>query len=159
LSPEHDVFGSQRSSGSGWSLSTFWQVPAVAAFLLHVWQAGQPGTAQQTPSTHALLAHSPSPKHGWPLGLGPQMLLALHTLGDQHSAAPVHVTTQAFPRHFAGPHVFEAGAGALHAPSPSHVFANVCVELPAPSAQVWAAHSVPAGHRRQAPLPSQKPSV
>jgi hypothetical protein len=43
-------------------LSTFWQVPAVLGFLLHVWQAPQLGSAQQTPSTQALLAHSPAPK-------------------------------------------------------------------------------------------------
>ena len=39
-------------------MSTFWQLPAVAGFLLQVWQAGQLGTAQQTPSVQALLAHS-----------------------------------------------------------------------------------------------------
>jgi hypothetical protein len=140
-------------------LSTFWQVPAVLGFLLHVWQAGQLGTLQQTPSTHALLAHSSLPKHTCPFGLGPQMLLPLQTFGAQHSAAPVHVTTQAAPRHFAGPHDFVAVAGALHMPCPSHVLANVCVELAAPLTHVWAAHSVPAGHLRQAPAPSQKPSV
>jgi hypothetical protein len=117
-------------------LSTFWQVPAVAALLLHVWQAGQLGTAQQTPSTQALLAHSPSSKHCCPFGLGPQMWLALHTLGGQQSVAAAHVTTQAFPLHLAGPHVFEAGAGALHAPAPSHALAKVCVEVPPPSAHV-----------------------
>jgi hypothetical protein len=131
----------------------------VAAFLLHVWQAGQPGTTQHTPSTHALLAHSSLPKHACPLGLGPQMLLALHTFGDQQSPAPVQVTTQAVPRHLAGPHVFVAGAGALHAPRPSHAFANVCVEAPLPSAHDCDAHSVPAAHSRHAPFPSQKPSV
>ena len=140
-------------------MSTFWHVPAVAALLLHVWQAGQPGTAQHTPSTHAWLRHSSLPKHCCPLGLGPQVLLGLQTLGAQQFMALVHVTMHALPPHLDGPHVFVAGVGALHAPRPSHVFANVCVDVLAPSAHVCAAHSVPAGHRRHAPLPSQKPSV
>lgn len=140
-------------------MSTFWQLPAVLGLLLHVWQAGQLGTAQQTPSTQARLAHSSAPKQLWPFGLGPHELVALQTLGAQQSAAPPQATTHALPRHFAGPQVFDAVAGALHAPRPSHALANVCVEVPAPSAQVCAAHSVPPGHRRHAPLPSQKPSV
>jgi hypothetical protein len=159
LRPEHDVCGVQRFSGSGCPLSTFWQLPAVAAFLLHVWQAGQLGTAQHTPSVQALLAHSLLAKQSWPLGLGPHELLALQTLGAQQSAALLHVAMQAGPPHFDGPHVLLAGVGPLQAPAPSHIFANVCVELPLPSTQVCAAHSVFAGQRRQAPLPSQKPSV
>jgi hypothetical protein len=139
-------------------LSTFWQVPAVLGLLLHVWHAGQLGTAQQTPSTHARLAHSLASPQAWPLGLGPHAL-ALQMLGAQQSAAPPQATTHADPRHFEGPHVFVAVAGALHAPRPSHVFAKVCVDVPDPSAHVCGAHSVPAGHRRHAPLPLQKPSV
>jgi hypothetical protein len=136
-------------------LSTFWQVPAVLALLLHVWQAGQLGTAQHTPSTHERLAHSSGAKHGCPFGFGPHELEALQTLGAQQSAAPVQATTHAVPLHFEGPHGFDAVAGALHAPRPSHAFANVCVDVPAPSTHVCGAHSVPAGHRRHAPFPSQ----
>jgi hypothetical protein len=135
-------------------LSTFWQVPAVLGLLLHVWHAGQLGTAQHTPSTHDRLAHSSPAPQAWPFGLGPHEL-ALHTLGAQQSAAPPQATMHAEPRHFEGPQVFVAVAGALHAPNPSHVFAKVCVEVPDPSAHVWAAHSVPAAHRRHAPLPLQ----
>jgi hypothetical protein len=142
-------------------LSTFWQVPAVLGFLLHVWQAEQLGSAQHTPSTQALLAHSSGAKQGCPLGLGPQMLLAPQMLGAQQSALPVHVTTQAAPLHFAGPQVLLAVAGALHAPRPSQSFANVCVDTePAvASVHVWGAHSVPLVHSRHAPFPSQEPSV
>lgn len=136
-------------------MSTFWQVPAVAAVLLHVWQAGQLGTTQQTPSVQALLAHSLFAKQSWPFGLGPHELFALHTLGDQQSAAPLHVATQAAPLHFDGPQVLLAGTGALQAPAPSHCDANCWVDVPLPSTHVCGAHSVPAGHRRQAPFPSQ----
>jgi hypothetical protein len=85
--------------------------------------------------------------------------LALQTLGAQQSAAPLHVETHAAPLHFDGPHALLAGVGALQAPAPSHIAAKVCVELPFPSTQVCGAHSVPAGQRRQAPWPLQKPSV
>lgn len=108
----------------------------MLGFLLHVWHAGQLGDAQQTPSTHALLAHSAEPKQPCPLGLGPHVLLALQTLGAQQSAGPAHVTTHDAPLHFAGPHVFVGVVGALQAPSPSQVFANVWVDAPAPSTQV-----------------------
>lgn len=131
----------------------------MLAFLLHVWQAGQLGTAQHTPSTQERLAHSSAAKQVWPLGFGPHELDALQTLGDQQSAAPVHATTHAVPLHFEGPHPFEAIAGALHAPRPSQALANVCVDIPEPSTQVCAAHSVPEGHSRHAPLPSHEPSV
>ena len=142
-------------------MSTFWQVPAVAGVLLHVWQAGQPGTTQHTPSVQALLAHSALAKQSWPSGLGPHELLALQTLGAQQSAAPLQVTTHAVPLHREDPQPVVAGVGALHTPAPSQLFAKVSVEVEvaAASAHVWAAHSVPAGHRRQAPFPSQKPSV
>jgi hypothetical protein len=134
-------------------------VPAVAAVLLQVWQAGQLGTTQHTPSVQALLAHSLFAKQSWPFGFGPHELLALQTLGDQQSAELAQVTMQAAFWHFEGPHVWLAGVGALQVPAPSHMCAKVSVELPEPSAQVCAAHSVPAGQRRQAPFPSQKPSV
>ena len=140
-------------------MSTFWHVPAVLGLLLQVWQAAQLGSAQQTPSTQALLAHSPAPKHGWPFGLGPHVFAAPQMFGAQQSAEPVQVTTHDAPLHFAGPQVFDGVAAALQIPKPSQVFANVWVEAPAPSEQVCGAHSVPAVHRRHAPLPSQKPSV
>jgi hypothetical protein len=85
--------------------------------------------------------------------------LALQTLGAQQSAAALHVATHAAPLHFDGPHVLLAGVGALQAPAPSHNEAKVSVELPLPSTQVCGAHSVPAGQRRHAPFPSQKPSA
>jgi hypothetical protein len=140
-------------------LSTFWQMPAVLGFLLQVWQAAQLGDAQQTPSTQALLAHSTEAKQTCPLGLGPQVLVGPQMLGAQQSDVLAHVATHAAPLHFAGPHVFVPVVEALQAPTPSQAFANVCVEAPTPSAQVWGAHSVPLVHSRQAPLPSQKPSV
>jgi hypothetical protein len=108
-----------------------------------------------------LLAHSSGAKQACPFGFGPHVLLAPQMLGAQQSAAPVHVTTHAAPLHFAGPHVLLAVAGALHAPRPSQTFAKVCVETEpvVESVQVCGAHSVPLVHSRQAPFPSQKPSV
>jgi hypothetical protein len=106
-----------------------------------------------------LLAHSAEAKQACPFGLGPHVLAGPQTLGAQQSAELEQVATHPVPLHFAEPQVFVAGIEALQAPRPSQAFANVCVEAPFPSTHVWAAHSVPLVHSRQAPLPSQKPSV
>ena len=68
------------------------------------------------------------------------------------SRFPLHWVVQAVPLQAYGAHALLEVT--RHVPAPSHVRAVVAV----PAVQAALAHSVPLGHKRQPPLPSQVPS-
>jgi hypothetical protein len=128
------------------------QVPAVPA-RPHERQAPAQAVRQQVPCSQKPLWHSAVVVQAAPFGRLPQ-LPPLQTLGATQSASVVQVPRQVpeVPQLYA-PQV--PAVTVPHTPAPSHVRAGVNV-VPV---QVDAAQVVPFAYRRQAPLPSQVPSV
>ena len=108
---------------------------------------------QQVPCSQKPLAHSAAVVHDAPLVRLPQ-LPALQTLGATQSSSAPHVIRQApvVPHRYAPQFV---AVEVPQVPAPSQVRAGVnVVPLHVDAAQV-----VPIAYRRQAPLPSQVPSL
>ncbi len=127
-------------------------VPAVPV-IPHDRQAPVHAVRQQVPCSQKPLAHSAVVVHIAPFGFLPQ-LPPVQTLGATQSVSAVQLTRQ-LPL---GPQLYAPQLAAVavpHVPAPSQVRAGVN-DVPV---QVDAAHVVPLAYRRQAPLPSQVPSV
>jgi hypothetical protein len=111
------------------------------------------GPLQQTPCWHAPDRHSAGLVQSMPFG---RLLHAppVHTFAPLQSAFVEHVV-----RHWpVVPHTYGSHGcctPAVQTPAPSQRPASVATE----PAQVGAMHVVPAAYDRQAPLPSQNPSV
>jgi hypothetical protein len=138
-------------SGS-WPAGTSTHVPADAA-IPQDRQAPVQAVRQQVPCSQKPLEHSAAAVHDAPLPFLPQ-LPPVQTLGATQSASAVHVA-----RHVpAPPHLYAPQLVAVavpHVPVPLQVRAGVnVVPLHVDAAQV-----VPIAYRRQAPLPSQVPSL
>jgi hypothetical protein len=144
--------------GSTVPLATGAQVPRLPV-RLHARQDVQDAVPQHTPSTQLPLTHSgPAPQEAprgfrvphWPEAVS-------HPAGATQSAEAAHVFLQAFalPSHMYGAHGWVVPA--THVPLPSHIEARVSVLVPAGHAA--GAHIVPLACLRQAPAPSQVPSL
>jgi hypothetical protein len=127
------------------------QVPALP-LTLHDAQVPQAGLAQQTPSVHMLLRHSPPATQVVPSGLRFVQTPDWQVYPVTHSVSFVQVVRQAVPPHWKCP-------GQL---------TGVCAQLPLPSqaptgvlmaaVQLAAPQLVPTLVLRQAPAPLQVPS-
>lgn len=119
----------------------------------HDMQAPSQGTLQQTPCSHAPERHSASPPQSMPFG---RLLHAppVHTFAPLQSALVEHdVRHWPFVLHTYGSH--GCWTPAVQTPAPSQRPASVATE----PAQLGAMQVIPAAYCRQAPLPSQNPSV
>jgi hypothetical protein len=147
-----------RPCGSSALAATGAQLPALPP-TLQAWQVPHELELQQTPSTQlSLVWQSPVTAQACPSRfLVPQMLMTgSQMLGAWQSASTEQAALQAVvPLHTYGKQpIVVAG---WQVPLPSQVRPEVRVALPA--AQTGAAHEVPPAYRRQAPFPSQNPSV
>jgi len=118
----------------------------------HERQAPEQAVAQQTPCAQVLEMHSMRSEQNAPLGLRPHEL-PLQTLPVEQFASAVQLPKHWAPLQANGTH--EIVSGATQAPVALHVDSGLNTLL----AQVAAAHTVPGRCRRQAPAPSQVPSV
>jgi hypothetical protein len=125
---------------------------------LQAWQAvAQLAVVQQAPSTQLLLLHSPTRAQVWPLAFLAEHAVPLQKNPDAQSASPTQVVRHAaVPLQANPPHGIGVAAG-RQTPRPSHVRAGVSAGLVPP--HTWAAHCVPVANLRQAPRPSQNPSL
>jgi hypothetical protein len=127
--------------------------------LLQAVQAVVQVVAQQTPSAQWVDVQSVSAVQPAPfacLGFAPQLEF-MHTAGDTQSVPPAAQVVRHAGAPVPVPQLYGVQSidfGATHAPWPSHAEPGARL---APL-QAGALHWVPAGQRRQAPLPSQVPS-
>jgi hypothetical protein len=150
--PQVDAPLSAHWPSGSWPAGTSTHVPAVPV-IPHDRQAPVHAVRQQVPCSQKPLEHSAVVVHIAPFGFLPQ-LPPVQTLGATQSVSAVQVTRQ-LPL---GPQLYAPQLVAVavpHVPAPSQVRAGVN-EVPV---QVDAAQVVPLAYRRQAPLPSQVPSV
>jgi len=147
-----------RPCGSRLLAGTFAQFPAVPA-RLQAWQVAQAVALQQTPSTQLLpVRQSPVVAHDCPSRfLLPQRLVTGSQISvPAQSASLAQAALQAvLPLQTYGAQLIVVAAWQV--PLPSQVRPEVNVVLPV--GQEGAAQDVPPAYLRQAPLPSQKPSV
>jgi hypothetical protein len=151
-------FAGQPPRGSALPDATFAQAPALPV-TAHDWQSGQVEVAQQTPSTQKLpVRQSAVVLQDWPARfLFPHSwVFWSQMLGARQSASVAQAALHAVdPLHRYGAQEIAAAAG-LQLPTPSQVRAGVTDD--ARLGHDGATHCVPPAYRRQAPLPSQKPS-
>jgi len=128
------------------------QVPTVPV-RLHDRQMPAQAVAQQTPCSQKPELHSPAAPQVAPIGFLPQ-LPERQVFGLVQSVLVVQVVRQAPPvPHTNGSH--DDGDVVWQVPVPLQVRAGAYVD----PTQVAAAQTVPVAYSRQAPLPSQLPSV
>jgi hypothetical protein len=135
-----------------WPAATAAQVPIVPV-KPHDRQMPTQAVAQQTPCSQKPLLHSPAAPQVAPIGFLPQLPL-MQVLGLVQSALVMHVVRQAPPV----PQTYGSHCESdvvWHVPVPLHVRAGAYVE----PVQLAATQTVPVAYSRQAPLPSQLPSV
>ena len=148
----------QRPCGSVVPDPTLAQVPALPV-TLHDWQVPQELEAQQTPSTQlSLVKQSLVAVQDWPSRflLPHRLVIGSQMSGDRQSASEAQADLQAVvPLHRNGAQLIVVAAWQV--PLPSQVRPEVSVEPPL--GQEGARQEVPPAYFRQAPLPSQKPSV
>jgi hypothetical protein len=147
----------QRPRGSGLPFVASAHVPFVppVSALEHAWHAPVHAVLQQTPSTQNPLEHWFCPPHVAPSACFTTQIVPVHHSPLTHCASLEHDARQACAPQTYGVHAAVPPPW-LQLPAPSHVFAAVC----APLAQVAAAHAVPAGYFRHAPVPmAQVPLV
>ena len=116
----------------------------------HDRQAPAHASAQQTPSTQKVLAHSVPLAQVWPLSLRPQ-LPATQACPAWQSASVAHFVLHAPPEQRKGAQTCTPGA--RHTPRPLHVPA---VSSRSPS-HAGGTQTVSAGYREQPPNPSHVP--
>jgi hypothetical protein len=135
-----------------WPAGTLAQVPALP-YAAHDLQVPRQAVLQQTPCSQNPELHCAAVVHDAPGGSLPQLLF-MQMLGETQSALVAQSMRHALlVAHTNGSHI-DVVAGRQR-PAPSQVRAEVNVDpLQEASAQV-----IPAGHCRQAPLPSQVPSL
>jgi hypothetical protein len=124
-------------------------VPASAHERHVPWHA----VAQHTPCSQKPALHSAAAAQAAPIGFLPQLMFA-HVLGALQSPDVEHVVRHAPP----DPHVYGSqvdGVAARQLPLPLQLRAGV----KATPTHVAGAHVAPAAYSRQAPAPSQVPSV
>jgi hypothetical protein len=151
-------FGVQRFMVSVLPAGTLAQLPRLVA-TLHAWQRLHELVLQQTPSTQKLpVRQSVVAVHGWPsrFWLPQRLVFGSQMAGDTQSRSRVQAARQAvLPLQTYGAHgIIVAG---WQTPRPLQVRPLVWVTWLA--GHDAGAHDVPAPYRRQAPLPSQNPSV
>jgi hypothetical protein len=151
------ALGAHCPCGSVLLAATLAQLPALA--VLQAWQVPHPLLVQQTPSVQKFaVRQSVSALQVWPsLFLLPQRLvIGSQMSGDWQSASDTQAPLQAVvPLQMKGAQlIVEAG---WQAPLPSQVRPEVSV-VPF-GGHTGEAQEVPPAYLRQAPLPSQKPSV
>jgi len=148
----------QPDLGSGVPAGTLAHAPANPV-TAHDWQRGQDDVVQQTPSTQVFPVRQSSVEaHACPSRflLPHRLVLGSQMSGAWQSASVVHAALHAdVPLHLKGAHAIVVGAWQW--PTPSHVRAWVSVD--APAGHEGARHCVSAAYIRQAPRPSQTPSV
>jgi hypothetical protein len=128
------------------------QVPTLPA-RLQAWHRAEQPVEQQTPCSQKLEAQSAACVHAAPGPSLPQMV-PVQTLPGAQSVLVAHFVRQV-P---AVPHTYGkqfCRPGDMHVPSAAHCPGSVSVE----PAQVGCMHTVPTAYLRQAPAPSQVPSV
>jgi hypothetical protein len=141
----------QTWAGSGAPVATFVHDPIVPDSA-HDRQALVQAVAQHTPCAQLPEIHSKPSEQNAPLGFLPQELL-LQTLPGEQFASSVQPPKHCAPLQANGTH--EMVTGATHAPVALQVDSGVNTLL----SQCGAAQTVPGRWRRQAPAPSQVPSV
>ena len=119
---------------------------------MHERQVPAQAVAQHTPCWQNVDAHSDPAPQAVPDGLRPQAPL-VQTFPGAQSASLVHVDLQAVAPQAKAPHGVDAAGRQV--PIPSQVRAGVA----APMLQAADAHVVPLAILRQAPAPSQLPSL